>query len=156
METQIGLEKDVTLDVKDALSVLLADKHVLYVKTRNYHWNITGDSFLELHEFFEKLYQEGEAQIDLIAERIRKLGHEVEGTMQNFLKQSQLNETKVPFNKPKKMIQQLLEDHETIIRWIRSHVSVAGDAEDHGTEDMLVELLRAHEKTAWMLRSYLG
>lgn len=156
MKAKIGIENDVTLDVKDALSVLLADKHVLYIKTRNYHWNVTGSSFLELHEFFEKLYTEGEGHIDLIAERIRKLGHVVDGSMQNFLKQSQLNEAKEPFNEPKKMIKQLLEDHETIIRWIRSHVSVAADAEDHGTEDMLVGLLRSHEKTAWMLRSYLG
>ena len=74
METKIGLEKEVTLDIIDALNVLLADKHVLYIKTRNYHWNVTGNSFLELHEFFETLYQEGEEHIDLIAERIRKLG----------------------------------------------------------------------------------
>jgi starvation-inducible DNA-binding protein len=154
--TKIGLEKKVTLDIIDALNVLLADKHVLYIKTRNYHWNVKGDSFLELHEFFEKLYKEGEEHIDLIAERIRKLGHEVNGSMQDFLKQSQLNEASQPFNEPKKMIGQLLEDHETVIRWIRNHVSVAGDAEDFGTEDFLVSLLQAHEETAWMLRSYIG
>lgn len=156
MKTKIGLEKEVRLDVKDALSVLLADKHVLYIKTRNYHWNVTGNSFLELHEFFENLYKEGEQHIDEIAERIRKLGHEVSGSMQDFLKQSQLNEQKQPFNEPKKMISQLLEDHETIIRWIRSHVSVAADSDDFGTEDFLVGLLRSHEKTAWMLRSYIS
>ncbi|MFT6203167.1 MAG: starvation-inducible DNA-binding protein [Spirosomataceae bacterium] len=156
METKIGLEKEVTLDIIDALNVLLADKHVLYIKTRNYHWNVTGNSFLELHEFFETLYQEGEEHIDLIAERIRKLGYEVNGSMQDFLKQSQLNEEKQPFNEPEKMIKQLLDDHETIIRWIRNHVSVAGNAEDFGTEDFLVGLLRAHERTAWMLRSYIG
>ncbi len=146
MKTNIGLDEEVKLDIKDALNVLLADKHVLYIKTRNYHWNVTGDSFLELHEFFEKLYKNGEQHIDEIAERIRKLGYEVKGSMQDFLKQSQLNETKQPFNEPKKMISHLLEDHETIIRWIRNHVSVAADSEDYGTEDFLVGLLRDHEK----------
>lgn len=156
MEAQLGLEKKVTLDIVDALNVLLSDKHVFYIKLRNYHWNVEGDSFLELHEFFEKMYKGVELQIDLIAERIRKLNKRPLGTMAEYLKNSQLNESKQPYNDGKKMIKQLLEDNESTIRWIRDHQPVADEGDDYGTADFLVDLLREDEKTAWMLRSYLA
>ncbi len=156
MEAQIGIEKKHKTEISDALNILLADQHILYIKERNYHWNVEGSSFLELHEFIEKLYTELEAHIDATAERIRKIGKSPMGSCQEYLDFTNLKETKEPYHDAHKILKSLLNDYETIIRWIRDNVEVAADNKDYGTEDFMVGLIRSYEEAAWMLRAYIS
>ena len=137
------------------LGRLLADEHVLYVKTRNFHWNVTGLDFGALHELFEKQYDALADSIDEIAERIRMLGGVAPGSMKEFLKLARLDEQPGGKLEAGKMIAALLSDHETVIRALREAIEVADGAGDAGTNDFLTGLLEDHEKTAWMLRAHL-
>ncbi len=137
------------------LGRLLADEHVLYVKTRNFHWNVTGLDFGALHELFEKQYDALADSIDEIAERIRMLGGVAPGSMKEFLKLARLDEQPGGKLEAGKMIAALLSDHETVIRALREAIEVADSAGDAGTNDFLTGLLEDHEKTAWMLRAHL-
>lgn len=140
--------------VVSALSKVLADTYVLYVKTQNYHWNVTGELFYSLHLFFENQYEELSEAVDLLAERIRGLNEIAPGTMQQFLDLSSLKETnQIP--SAQKMIQNLYEDHEVIIKELTKNIPLAQKHGDEGTADLFIERLRAHEKTAWMLKSSL-
>lgn len=149
-----GVEESKTKEIAQHLTHLLADQHVLYVKTRNFHWNVTGPSFNSLHLMFEQQYTDGAMHIDLIAERIRSLGQHAIGSMGEFIKISQLKESEGKL-KAMDMVQQLLNDHETIAKSLRPMAALAGDNNDIATEDMLIAQLEFHEKTAWMLRSHL-
>ncbi|WP_341225788.1 DNA starvation/stationary phase protection protein [uncultured Arcticibacterium sp.] len=155
MEALIGIDKKHKTEISDALNIVLADQHILYIKLRNYHWNIEGNSFLELHEFLEKLYVSLEKDIDATAERIRKIGKNPMGSAAEFLEFTNLKETKKPYHDSHKILSTLLEDYEVIIKWIRDHVELAGDSKDYGTEDFMVGLIRNYEEAAWMLRAYL-
>ncbi|KPM46719.1 Dps family protein [Jiulongibacter sediminis] len=156
MEALIGINKKNKTEISDALNVMLADQHILYIKLRNYHWNIEGSSFLELHEFLEKLYTELATGIDDTAERIRKIGKVPMGSCEEFLQFTNLNETKEPYHDSKKILKSLLDDYETMTRWMRDHIELAADAKDYGTEDFMVGQLRHCEEAAWMLRAYLS
>ncbi|AWW00404.1 Dps family protein [Arcticibacterium luteifluviistationis] len=156
MEALIGIDKKHKTEISDALNIVLADQHILYIKLRNYHWNIEGNSFLELHEFLEKLYTGMEKDIDETAERIRKIGKNPMGSCSEFLEFTNLKETKEPFHDSHKILSTLLDDYEVIIRWIRDHVDVAADNRDYGTEDFMVGLIRNYEEASWMLRAYLA
>ena len=139
------------------LNTLLADEYVLYTKTRNAHWNIEGPAFHALHLFFESQYEQLDEIIDEVAERVRALGHYALGTLNGFVKTARLDEPLLEFSNAKKMIQALLDDHETIIRILRKQVNEASENyKDAGTSDFLTGLLEQHEKMAWMLRSHLG
>jgi len=139
------------------LNTLLADEYVLYTKTRNAHWNIEGPSFHALHLFFESQYEQLDEIIDEVAERVRALGHYALGTLSGFVKTARLDEPLLEFSNAKKMIQALLDDHETIIRILRKQVNETSEAyKDAGTSDFLTGLLEQHEKMAWMLRSHLA
>lgn len=154
MNTNIGVAENKTKTIAEELTTLLADEHVLYMKTRNFHWNVTGPSFNSLHTMFEQQYTEGALHIDEVAERIRSLGHHAVGSMKEFLEISKLKESDGKL-KSMEMVKGLLHDHESISQSLREMAQLAGDKNDIGTEDMLIALLEWHEKTAWMLRSHL-
>lgn len=148
----LGIDRKKAEEIIRILSDILANEFVLYVKARNYHWNVVGMNFIELHKLFEKIYEELNEFVDDIAERIRTLGGHPPSTLKEFLELAKLKEHPGTYPDAKTMIKNLLEDHEFIIKEIRSVV----DKADIGTADLLTEILRSHEKTAWMLRSLLG
>lgn len=143
--------------VATLLNNLLADEYVLYTKTRNAHWNIQGQNFMELHKFFQGQYEALDEMIDEIAERIRSLGHFSLGSLKDFISVARLSEKKHDFSNQGKMISDLLDDHETIIRILRKDLaSTAEEFKDAGSSDFMTGLMEQHEKMAWMLRSYLS
>lgn len=138
------------------LSGVLADQHVLYQKTRNFHWNLTGLRFHTLHEFFEKQYLALADAIDETAERIRMLGGTSPGSMSEFLKLARLKEARGALIRGEDALEALAADHAACVRSLRKAIEVSDEkADDAGTTDFLTDLIRAHEKTAWMLRSHL-
>jgi starvation-inducible DNA-binding protein len=141
--------------VADALSNVLADTFSLYLKTHNFHWNVTGRMFHTLHQMFEEQYNELWLAVDAVAERIRSLGFVAPGSYREFSRLTYLQEPNGAMNATE-MIAELLRDHETTARTVRSALSVARTAVDAPTEDLLTQRLAAHEKAAWMLRSLLG
>jgi starvation-inducible DNA-binding protein len=160
MKTQIGIAEKNTQAVANILNTLLADEHILYVKTRNYHWNYIGDNFMEMHKFYEAQYDELAELIDEIAERVRMIGHFATGSLKEFSKMARLDEPPFEFSnttQQDEQLQNLLNDHETIIRQIRKDIEAVSETyKDAGTADFLTGgLLRKHEKMAWMIRSYL-
>ena len=155
MKISIGLDAKQIEDNVKALSVLLADEHILYTKTRNAHWNVEGADFHAMHVFFESQYDELEEIIDEVAERIRQLGQVAPGSLKDFVQLSTLTEKKLSKNDSQSFIKALLEDQESVISYIREVVSKMDDSKDFGTEDFLVGLLEKHEKMAWMLRAHL-
>jgi starvation-inducible DNA-binding protein len=156
MNANIGLKETSRAKVLALLEPLLADEYLLYTKTRNFHWNVTGPQFNDLHKFFEAQYGMLDGFIDDIAERSRALGGRALGSMKEFLHASRLDESTGRAPKADAMLAELLRDHEKIIRWLRADVDFAGEQGDQGTADFLTGLLEAHEKAAWMLRSFLS
>jgi len=141
--------------VADVLNTLLADEYVLYTKTRNAHWNITGSNFMELHKFFEGQYEALDEIVDRVAERVRSIGHYSLGSLKDFLEITRISEGEA-LSVQKNAIQSLLQSHETIIRNARKDIATVGDKyKDSGTADFITGIMEEHEKTAWMLRSYL-
>ncbi|MDX1495999.1 MAG: Dps family protein [Salinisphaeraceae bacterium] len=150
----IGIEKDQRQDIAHGLSRLLADEYTLYLKTHNFHWNVTGPMFNSLHLMFEEHYTEAAAAVDEIAERIRALGEPAPGSYKQFAELSSIEEeTGNPAAED--MIRQLVVGHETIVRTAREVFPVAENAADEPTADLLTQRMQVHEKTAWMLRSLL-
>jgi starvation-inducible DNA-binding protein len=150
-----GTEEQCRRETVEGLSRLLADTHMLYLKTHNFHWNVTGPMFYTLHLMFEGQYTELWQAGDLLAERIRALGFTAPGSYREFSKLTCLHEAEgVPA--AAEMISQLVRDHETVARTARWAQSVARSAVDAPTEDLLIRRLTAHEKAAWMLRSLLA
>jgi starvation-inducible DNA-binding protein len=157
MKPEIGIPAKKLAKVIDLLSVALADEHVIYLKTRKFHWNVSGESFMELHKLFENQYKQVEAIIDEVAERIGKLGGETIGTMQEFLKNATLKEHPGKIPGAKSMISELMKDHEAFIRELRKNVKVCDEeCEDAGTADFLTGIMETHETIAWTLRRYVG
>ena len=139
------------------LNQLLSDEYVLYTKSRNYHWNVVGSDFSELHKFFEAQYEELDDIIDEVAERARSLGGNSLGTLKEFLQNTKLKEFSGDTPEAKKMIANLLNDHESIIKELRQNLNTCAEQyHDMGTSDFLTGLMEQHEKMAWMLRAYLG
>lgn len=155
MKPQTGLSDKAREALGKLLNDLLADAHVLYVKTRNYHWNVTGPHFNDLHKVFEGQYDALAEEIDEIAERNRALGVKAEATMAGFLKRARLKERPGTPSGAKAMLVDLLADHETMARQLRKDVAAAETHDDAATADFLTGLVEAHEKTAWMLRATL-
>lgn len=156
MKTNIGITDKNLKASATILNNLLADEYILYTKTRNYHWNVVGENFQELHKFFETQYDALDISIDDIAERVRSLGHFSLGSLKDFLSVARLSE-KGDATSAKKMLKSLLDDHETIIQILRKDIVTANDKlNDAGTADFLTGLLEQHEKMAWMIRAYLG
>ena len=141
--------------VADALSNVLADTFIVYLKTHNFHWNVTGPMFRTLHQMFEEQYNELWLAVDAIAERIRSLGFIAPGSYGEFAKLTYVQAWPTARNATE-MIGELLQDHETTARTVCSALAVARTAVDAPTEDLLTQRLAAHEKAAWMLRSLLA
>jgi starvation-inducible DNA-binding protein len=148
----IGIAESDRRAVAGELSKLLADSYTLYLKTHNFHWNVTGPMFQTLHIMFEQQYTELATAVDLIAERIRALGVFAPATYSEFLKLSSIKE---PAGIPhfKDMIHQLIDGHETVSRSARAAYAMADKANDEASADLLTQRMQLHEKTAWMLRS---
>jgi len=156
MKTTIGISEENKQKSADLLNVLLADENLLYTKTRNFHWNVTGHNFYGLHILLEKDYQELDEMVDDTAERIRQLGHFAVGTMTDYLKLTHLLEVNHANLTAENMLRELVNDHETIIRILRNDVIKEEACQDSGTADFATALLEKHEKMAWMLRSHLS
>jgi starvation-inducible DNA-binding protein len=158
MKTQnmidIGISEADRKKIAEGLSHLLADSYTLYLKTHNFHWNVTGPMFQTLHLMFETQYTELATAVDLIAERIRSLGFPAPGTYQEFAKLSSIRET-VGVPHAKDMIRQLIEGQEAVVRTARGIFGAVDSAHDEATADLLTQRMQLHEKTAWMLRSLL-
>jgi starvation-inducible DNA-binding protein len=151
---EVGISADDRRQIAEALSRLLADTYTLYLKTHNFHWNVTGPMFHTLHLMFEEQYTELAAAVDLIAERIRALGFPAPGSHSAYARLSSIGEAEdVP--SAEEMIARLVRDQEVIVRRAREILANAESAGDKATADLLAERMQVHEKTAWMLRSLL-
>ncbi|HLS37988.1 MAG TPA: DNA starvation/stationary phase protection protein [Sphingobacterium bovisgrunnientis] len=155
MKTNIGIKEKDTAAVAEILNKLLADHNVLYTKARNAHWNVVGPDFHAQHLFFETIYDALAETIDEIAERVRAIGHYAVGSLKEFLELTQLSEEKPAKNNSQSYIKALLNDFESVIISIRGNIETVEKHGDAGTEDFLVGIMEAHEKTAWMLRAHL-
>lgn len=154
MNINIGINEQDRQDIAQGLSKLLADTYTLYLKTHNFHWNVTGPMFQTLHLMFETQYTELALAVDLIAERIRSLGIYAPGTYKQFAALSSIKEEDgIP--KAQDMIRLLVEGQESVVRTARSLYAVVEKANDEATADLLTQRIQLHEKTAWMLRSLL-
>ena len=146
----LNLDKEKTNKTVEQLNILLADYHLYYQKLRNFHWNVQGTNFFDLHEKFEEMYDEAKLKVDEIAERILTLRHSPKSNLTDYLKITNLEES--PSNlDDAKMVDILLEDHGKIISQMRKLASVADDAGDEGTIDLIGAYIRELEKTSWML-----
>jgi len=154
--TYIGLTDGEREAVARRLGVILADEVLLYIKTRNFHWNVVGKDFSELHKFFEAQYEALDEVFDDVAERMRALGERAPGSMAEFQALARLSEKSGAATAASDMLGALLDDHETLIRALRNDIVAIGKTADVGTEDFLTGLLENHEKMAWMLRAYHG
>ena len=150
----IGIGEKDRAAIADGLGRVLADTYTLYLKTHNFHWNVTGPLFNTLHLMFEQQYTELATAVDLIAERIRALGHPAPGSYSRYAELSRIEEeTGVP--EAMQMVRQLVDGQEAVARTARETFAIADGAHDQPTADMLTERMQIHEKNAWMLRSLL-
>ena len=149
MKANIGIPDDKRAGVVSLLTGLRADEYVLYTKTRNYHWNVTGPHFNDLHKLFEAQYDALAEIVDEVAERIRALGAPTPATLTEFAKQTRLREHPGEYPDAKTMLGNLLADHEALAWTLRGDLETAASAGDAGTSDFLTGLLEKHEKTAW-------
>ena len=151
----IGIDEADRQAIAEGVSCVLADTYTLYLKTHNYHWNVTGPMFNTLHLMFEQQYNEMWAAVDLLAERIRSLGVFAPGSYAQFADLTVIAEADgVP--DAQSMIADLVRGHEAVTRTIRSIFATVDQAHDESTADLLTQRLQVHEKTAWMLRAMLG
>jgi starvation-inducible DNA-binding protein len=154
IEIDIGISKKDRTQIANGLGRLLADTYTLYLKTHNFHWNVTGPMFQTLHLMFETQYNELALAVDAIAERIRSLGAPAPGTYVEFQRLTGIKESRgVP--RAEEMIRQLVDGQEAVVRTARSIFPVVERAHDEATADLLTQRIQLHEKTAWMLRSLL-
>jgi starvation-inducible DNA-binding protein len=154
MKIDIGIDEKQRERIAAGLARLLADSYTLYLKTHNFHWNVTGPMFNTLHLMFETQYNELALAVDLIAERIRALGVVAPGSYAEFSKLTKIKESQGALE-ANEMIRQLVEGQETVVRTARSVFPDAEEANDQPTADLLTQRMQVHEKNAWMLRSLL-
>ena len=151
-QIDIGISDQARADIAQGLSRLLADSYTLYLQTHNFHWNVTGPRFRDLHLMFEEHYTELATAVDEIAERIRTLGYPAPGTYKQFAGLSAIEEVDGVPN-AEDMVQILTASHEQVVRTAREVLSVAQEADDESSAGLVSDRMRIHEKTAWMLRS---
>ena len=148
----IGINEESRKQIAEGLSKVLADSYTLYLQTHNFHWNVTGPQFRELHLMFEEHYTELAEAVDDIAERIRTLGFTAPGTYKEFARLSSVEEVDgVP--EANEMVDILTKGHEQVVRTCRSVIKMTDEVFDEGTADLLMARMSLHEKTAWMLRA---
>lgn len=156
MGLNIGLSEEQREGVVAILNTVLSDEYLLYTKTRNYHWNVVGPQFHDLHKFFEAQYNTLNEIVDDVAERARALGGNAFGTITEFLQHTRLKERAGYYPDDRGMIATLLADHEALIRHLRVDLETCAEKyHDMGTNDFLTGLMEQHEKMAWMLRAFL-
>jgi len=156
MNTSIGISKENLLKVAHTLNGFLADEFLLYLKTRNAHWNVEGPDFHSMHKFFESQYEQLDQIMDDVAERIRTLGHYAPATLKSYLELTHLTEQSRETNDGGGFMKELLGDHDSIVTRLRESVNyISNDLQDAGTSDFLTGLMETHEKMAWMLRAHL-
>jgi starvation-inducible DNA-binding protein len=157
MKPQIGISDNNLKNSITLLSSVLADEVTLYTKTRKFHWNVGGESFMEIHKLFENQYKQLEESIDEVAERISKLGGKTIGTMSEFSELTKLKEAPNKYPSQKEMLKELLDDHETVIVELRKDIDISEkENKDIGSADFLTGLMEQHETIAWTLRRYLS
>ncbi|WP_282607682.1 Dps family protein [Pelagibius sp. Alg239-R121] len=155
MEINTGIPEEERKNVAKGLSHLLADSYTLYLKTHNFHWNVTGPMFQSLHAMFEEHYTELATAVDEIAERIRALGEPAPGSYAAFARLSSIQESEDVPN-ASEMVKQLVEAHEAVAKTARGVLPIADAGDDEVTMGLLADRLAVHEKTAWMLRSMIA
>lgn len=157
MKTNLGISPENREIVSHELAKLLADDFVLFTKALNAHWNLEGMDFHSVHVYFEELYIQSLELVDGVAERIRQLDHYAPATLKKITQLTHLTEQDAGGNDSRSLMAQLLNDHESIIEFIRGTISEFQDAHhDAGTSDYVTGLIETHEKTAWMLRAHLN
>jgi starvation-inducible DNA-binding protein len=157
MKTETGITEVNRQAVATELTKILADETVLYIKTKNAHWNIEGPDFYDKHKFFETQFEQLDELIDMVAERIRTLGHYAPATLNSYLSLTHLTEQTREKNDSQGFIKELLEDHESVIIILREHIkSFSNNFHDLGTSDFITGLMETHEKMSWFLRSHLN
>lgn len=156
MNINIGISAEDRKLIVDGLSRLLADSYTLYLKTHNYHWNVTGPMFNTLHLMFEEEYNELALAVDAIAERIRALGFPAPGSYAAYARLTSISEASEEPLAAETMIRQLVEGNETVVRTAREIFPAAERANDESTADLLTGRMQRHEKVAWMLRSLIA
>ena len=149
----LGLDSNKTKNTVQELNVLLADYHIYYQKLRNFHWNVIGKNFFDLHEKFEELYDDAKLKVDEIAERILTLRYQPTSNLSDYLKDSNLKESPSDIS-DSKMIELLLEDHGLLLKQMRKVVEIADAGSDEGTIDLIGAYIRELEKTSWMLDAW--
>ncbi|QNA45922.1 Dps family protein [Lacibacter sediminis] len=156
MSVTIGIREENAASVAADLSKILADEFVLYTKTRNAHWNVTGDDFYAKHKFFEDQYEMLDEIMDEVAERIRSINHFAPATLRSYLQLTHLTELSREKNDSHGYIKELLADHDSIIMNLRIKINLfAAEYLDLGSSDFITGLMEKHEKMAWMLRAHL-
>lgn len=150
----IGIDEKSREEIAKGLSTLLADTYTLYLKTHNFHWNVTGPMFRTLHLMFEEQYNELALAVDVIAERIRSLGVKAPGSYQEFSRLTTIKES-VGDISAENMIAELVQGQEAVTRTARNIFKIVDECNDEPTADLLTQRMQTHEKTAWMLRSLL-
>jgi starvation-inducible DNA-binding protein len=157
MTPDIGINEKNREEVIKILNALLSDEYLLYTQTRKYHWNVFGAHFNDLHKFFQGQYEELDDVVDDVAERTRALGGVAYGTMEEFLKHTRLNEEPGENPESPKMVENLLKQHEHVIKNLRNDLEACATRYlDAGTSDFLTQLMEKHEKMAWMLRAAIS
>ena len=154
MQMNTGISEKDRAEIAAGLSRLLADTYTVYLKTHNFHWNVTGPMFNTLHLMFETQYNELWLANDQIAERIRSLGYPAPGTYEEYVKLASIKETPGQ-PKAEEMVRLLVEGNEAVVRTARSVFPAVDEAGDEPTADLLTQRMQIHEKNAWMLRSLL-
>ena len=155
MKTNIGIPEDHLKEVALELNKVLADEFILYTKTRNYHWNVEGSNFMEMHKFYESLSDELDQIIDAVAERVRSIGHYSDGRLKDFISLTHLDEPDYT-SQQDEQLKNLLHDLEAIIRNLRKLITLFAEKhKDLGTSDFVTAIMEKHEKIAWFVRAYL-
>lgn len=152
----IGISEEDRKLISDGLSAVLADTYMLYLKTHNYHWNVTGPHFHSLHEMFEEQYTDLAEAVDELAERIRALGFYAPGSFTQFARLTQIEEEDDEIPEAMEMVERLVRANEQVLKTARSVLPACDKADDEATTDLLTERLNVHSKVSWMLRSTAG
>lgn len=156
-KANIGISDKNRQAVAAELSKILADEFLLYSKTLNAHWNIEGPDFHTVHVYLETLYNEQQGIVDTVAERIRAVGHYVPAQLSKYLELTHLSEKSLKKNDSQTLFRELLEDHESIIVFLRENIKPTSDKlKAEGVSDYITGLMEYHQKTAWMLRAHLN
>ncbi len=156
MKTEIGITSTNRQSVANELAKILADETIIYIKTKNAHWNTEGADFYTMHKFFETQFGQLDEMIDSVAERIRTIGHYPPSTLKLYLSLTHLTEQKSEKNDSQGFIKELLDDHQSTIIVLREYIkSFTNDFHDLGSSDFLTGLMEMHEKMAWLLRSHI-